>query len=37
MPTATHGGTWLEFTQKAAKEALKEVKMITLGGNMPKK
>ena len=35
--TATHGNTWLEFTQKAVKEALKKMKMVIPGGKMPKK
>ena len=32
--TAAHGATWLEFTQKAAREALKKMKMRIPGGNM---
>ena len=35
--TAAHSNTWLEFTQKAAKEALKKMKMVIPGGKMPKK
>ena len=35
--TATHGNTWLELTQKAAKEALKKMKMKIPGGKMLKK
>ena len=35
--TAAHGATWLEFTQKAAREALKKMKMRVPGGNMPNK
>ena len=30
MLTAAHGNNWLEFTQKAVKEALKMMKMIIL-------
>ena len=32
--TAAHEATWLEFTQKAAREALKKMKMRIPGGNM---
>ena len=35
--TAAHEVTWLEFTQKAAREALKKMKMRIPGGNMPNK
>jgi len=35
--TAAHGATWLKFTQKAAREALKKMKMRVPGGNMPNK
>lgn len=35
--TAAHGNTWLEFTQKAAKEALKKMKIVIPGGKMPTK
>jgi hypothetical protein len=35
--TAAHGNTWLEFTQKAAKEALKKMKIVIAGGKMPTK
>jgi hypothetical protein len=34
MLTAAHGNNWLEFTQKAVKEALKMMKMIILGGKI---